>query len=188
VSIFRATRRSGKTLVVDLYTAFVLDKLSAISPRIPQFSWEGIRVLYSYYHAQKLADFDRALLYKYRRAKIELEEISENSDNKVLLAKDSRYFRGLMTKLKGTGKALAVYSMWHGYLERSDLREFLDANDIPLTEVHTSGHAYIPELRKLVDALKPRWIIPIHTFYPEKFSDLFANVIQVQDGQTISLG
>jgi len=34
VSIYRAARHSGKTLVIDLYTAFVLDKLSIISPII----------------------------------------------------------------------------------------------------------------------------------------------------------
>ncbi|HUW45860.1 MAG TPA: MBL fold metallo-hydrolase [Dehalococcoidia bacterium] len=187
VSIYRATKRGGKILIIDLYTAFVLDKLSAISQRIPQFDWESVRVLYSYYHAQKLADFDRALLYKYKRAKIEFEEIRDNPDDKVLLAKDSRYFRSLITKLKGSGKAMVVYSMWHGYLERSNLQEFLESNNIPIKEIHTSGHAYIPELQMLVSALKPRWIIPIHTFYPEKFNDMFPNVIQVADGQTISL-
>jgi ribonuclease J len=145
-------------------------------------------VLYSYYHAQKLADFDRPLLYKYKKAKIELEDIRDNPDDKVLLAKDSRYFRNVITRLKGSGKATALYSMWHGYLERGDLQEFLESNHIPIKEIHTSGHAYIHELEMLANALKPRWIIPIHTFHPEKFNDMFPNVIHVEDGETISLG
>jgi ribonuclease J len=188
VSIYRAVRRSGKILVIDVYTAFVLDKLGVLSPRIPQFNREGIRVLYSYYHAQRLADFDRPLLYKYKKSKIEFEDIRDNPDDKVLLAKDSRYFRNVITKLKGSGKATALYSMWHGYLERTDLQEFLESCDIPIKEVHTSGHAYIHELQMLAHALKPRWIIPIHTFHPEKFNDMFSNVIHVEDGETISLG
>jgi len=187
VSIYRATRRSGRTLVIDLYTAFVLDKLSVISPSIPQFGWEGIRVLYSYYHAQKLADLDRALLYKYKSAKIEFEEIRDNPDNKVLLAKDSRYFRNIITKLTNYSKAIAVFSMWHGYLEKSNLGEFLQSHGVPITEIHTSGHAYVNQLQMLADALKPRWIIPIHTFYPEKFKEMFPNVIQLNDDETISL-
>ncbi len=187
VSIYRATRHSGRTLVIDLYTAFVLDKLSVISPSIPQFRWEGIRVLYSYYHAQKLADLDKSLLYKYKSAKIEFEEIPDNPDNKVLLAKDSRYFRNIITKLKDSGKALAIFSMWHGYLERGNLGEFLKSKGVPIEEIHTSGHAYIRQLQMLADALKPRWIIPIHTFYPEKFKEMFPNVIQLKDDETISL-
>lgn len=187
VSIYRATRRSGRTLVIDLYTAFVLDKLSVISPSIPQFDWEGIRVLYSYYHAQKLADLDKALLYKYKKSKIEFEEIRDTPDDKVLLAKDSRYFRNLITKLKDASNAIAIFSMWHGYLERSDLEQFLESYGVPITEIHTSGHAYIRQLQMLVNALKPRWIIPIHTFYPEKFKEMFPNVIQLKDGVTVSL-
>lgn len=188
VSIYRAVRRGGRTLVIDLYTAFVLDKLSVISSSIPQFGWEGIRVLYSYYHAQKLADLDRSLLYKYKSAKIEFEEIRDNPADKVLLAKDSRYFRNIIAKLKDSWKALAIFSMWHGYLERSNLEEFLGSNGIPLTEIHTSGHAYVNQLQMLVNALRPRWIIPIHTFYPEKFKEMFPNVIQLDDDETISLG
>jgi ribonuclease J len=188
VSIYRAARRSGKTLVIDLYTAFVLDKLRIISPSIPQFDWEGIRVLYSYYHAQKLADFDKAPLYKYKKSKIEFEEIRDKPNDKMLLAKDSRYFRGIITKLKVVGGATAVFSMWHGYLERSNLQDFLESNGIPILEIHTSGHAYVSQLKMMVDALKPRWIIPIHTFHPEKFEELFPNVIQAGDGETMSIG
>jgi len=187
VSIYRAARRSGKVLVIDLYTAFVLDKLSIISSSIPQFSWEGVRVLFSHYHAQKLADEDKELLYKYVRSKIEFTEISANTKDKVLVAKDNRYFRGVITKLKQEGDAFAVYSMWHGYLERSDLGQFLETHNIPITEIHTSGHAYVSQLKKLADALKPRFIIPIHTFYPEKYLELFQNVIQLKDGEIMEL-
>jgi ribonuclease J len=188
VSIYRAVRSSGKTLVIDLYTAFVLDKLRIISPSIPQFEWEGIRVLYSHYHAQKLADFDNALLYKYKKSKIEFTEIRDNPNDKVLLAKDSRYFRSIITKLKEVCGATAVFSMWHGYLERSNLRDFLESNGIPMLEIHTSGHAYVSQLKMMVGALKPRWIIPIHTFHPEEFEEMFPGVIQLEDGEVASLG
>jgi ribonuclease J len=187
VSIYRAARHSGRILVIDLYSAYVLDKLGNISSNIPQFNWEGVRVLYSYYHAQKIADFDRSLLYKYKKSKIEFEEILNNPNDKVLLAKDSRYFRNIINKLQDHTHATAVFSMWHGYLEKGNLGEFLESNGIPLVEIHTSGHAYVSQLQTLVKALKPRWIVPIHTFYPEKFGDMFTNVIELRDGETISL-
>jgi ribonuclease J len=183
ISIFRAVKRSGKMLVIDLYTAFVLDKLGILSSSIPQFDWEGIRVLFSHYHAGKLAEQDKNLLYKYRRAKIDFEEIKQNPRNKVLLAKDSRYFRIMCSKLQPNTTASAIYSMWHGYLERSDLSQFLETKDIPITEIHTSGHAYVSQLKRLADALKPRFIIPIHTFYPEQYVNIFPNVIQLKDGE-----
>jgi len=187
VSIYRAAKRSRKVLVIDLYMAFILDKLGIISSSIPQFSWKGIRVLFSHSHAQRLAEYDKELLYKYRRSKIEFEEIRDNPIDKVLLAKDSRYFRNIILKLSQSVDALAVYSMWHGYLEIGDLEPFLESCGIPLTEVHTSGHAYVKQLRELINALKPRFIIPIHTFYPEMYLDLFTNVIQLIDGEVFNL-
>lgn len=123
----------------------------------------------------------------YLNPKIDFEDIKDNPDDKVLLAKDSSYFRNIITKLKDTGKSIAIYSMWHGYLERSNLGEFLESHGVPITEIHTSGHAYVNQLKMLADALKPRWIIPIHTFYPEKFKEMFTNVIQLNDDETISL-
>ena len=77
--------------------------------------------------------------------------------------------------------------MWHGYLERSDLIQFLKAYEVPIKEIHTSGHAYVSQLKGLADALKPRFIIPMHTFYPEKYADLFSNVIQLKDGEEKNL-
>jgi len=139
VSIYRATRRSSKTLVIDLYTAFVLDKLGVLSSNIPQFHWDDVRVLFSHYHAAKLAEQDKALLYRYRRAKIDFEEISKSPQNKVLLAKDSRYFRILCNKLQPCAKAAAIFSMWHGYLERSDLSQFLKTHDIPIMPIGSAN-------------------------------------------------
>jgi ribonuclease J len=187
VSIYRAAKRSDKILVIDLYTAFILDKLGVISSNIPQYSWKGIRVLYSHYQAQRLEEYDKSLLYKYRESKIEFEEIRESPIDKVLLAKDSRYFRNIIKKLSQSVNALAVYSMWSGYLKRGDLESFLKSCGIPLIEVHISGHSNVKQLQELTEALKPRFIIPIHTFYPEMYLDLFTNIIQLSDDEVFNL-
>ncbi|WP_186007598.1 MBL fold metallo-hydrolase [Dehalogenimonas alkenigignens] len=188
VSLFRAARRSGRTLVIDLYTAFVLDKLQAISSNIPQFNWDGIRVFFSHYHVQKLADQDKQLLGKYSRSRITFEEIQAEPDNKVVLVKDNRIFRIVAAKLYAQTRAIALYSMWHGYLEKTDLRNFLAAKEIDLIEVHTSGHAYVRHLKSLVEALKPAHVVPVHTFHPEQYAQLFANVTELEDGEIMDVG
>ena len=45
-------------------------------------------------------------------------------------------------------------------------------------QVHTSGHAEIAALKKVVKKLKPGRIIPIHTFYPDKYGGLFSRKIE----------
>lgn len=184
VSIFRAVRRSRKTLVIDLYTALVLDKLSSISPNIPQFDWSEIRVLYAYSHAKKLAGYQERLLYKYKKAKIRWDEICSHHQDMVILSKDNPYFRVMLRKLGADSKAKAIYSMWHGYLERTDLSKLLESYGIELIEIHTSGHAYVEDLKQLAHAMNPRVLVPIHTFYPDRYPGIFENVIQLVDGQT----
>jgi ribonuclease J len=187
VSIYRAVKRTRKTLVIDLYTAFVLDKLSSISPNIPQFDWKEIRVLYAYSHANKLAEYDKKLLYKYKRAKIEWDEIQSHSQDMVILSKDNRYFRMMLRKLCADSGSKAIYSMWHDYLERTDLAQLLDSHGIELIEIHTSGHAYVEDLKRLARAINPRCLVPIHTFYPDQYGSIYENIVQLDDGQTCCL-
>lgn len=190
VSIYRAVRRARKTLVIDLYTAFVLDKLSSIPSHshIPQFDWKEIRVLYAYSHAKKLAEHDKTLLYKYNKAKIRWEEIKATPQNMVILVKDNSYFRRIiLPKLGASNETKAIYSMWHGYLERTNLAQFLESKDIELLEIHTSGHAYVEDLEKLAKVLAPRFVVPIHTFHPDQYSRIYENIVQLDDGQNYDL-
>jgi len=42
----------------------------------------------------------------------------------------------------------------------------------------------IDTLKKVVEKLKPGKIIPIHTFHPDKYGDLFSRkIVQVSDGE-----
>jgi len=189
VSVYRAVKRARKTLVIDLYTAFVLDKLRSIpSSRIPQFDWKEIRVLYAYPHAEKLAEYDKRLLYKYNKSKIEWEEIQATPQDMVILSKDNFYFRRIiLPKLGVSSGTKAIYSMWHGYLERTDLAQFLKSHDIEMTEIHTSGHAYVEDLKKLARVLDPRFVVPIHTFHPNHYGRIYENIVKLDDGQTYDL-
>ena len=189
VSVYRAARRAHKTFIIDLYTAFVLDKLRSIpSSSIPQFDWREIRVLYAYSHAKKLAQHNKTLLYKYKEAKIEWDEIRSQPQEMVILAKDNFYFRRIiLPKLGASSGAKAIYSMWHGYLERTDLAQFLKSHDIEMMEIHTSGHAYVEDLKKLAGAINPLYLVPIHTFYPEQYRRIYDNIVQLDDGQPFHL-
>ncbi len=185
VSVYRAAKRGKKTLVIDLYTAFVLDKLTAISRHIPQFNWNDIRVVFPFSHARKLAEYDRSLLYKYNRAKIKPDELKTAPESYVLLGRDNSYFRRvLVPRLSVDTPPAVVYSMWRGYLERGNLPAFLRARDIELVEVHTSGHAYVQDLERLAAAMQPKRVVPIHTFRASDYQAHFSDVVLLDDGMT----
>ena len=185
VSIFKAVKDAHKTLVIDFYTAFTLKKLGDALPgrKIPQFSWDEIRLLAASHHEKTLKSYDEETLSKFREKAIELDELRSKHQNMVLISKDNTKFPGVLKDLDATGDAIAIYSQWSGYLKRSKLKKNLEERSIRLEEIHTSGHAYVEDLKRLADVLDPKYTVPIHTFQPEMYGDIFKNVKQLADGE-----
>ena len=84
-----------------------------------------------------------------------------------------------------------IYSLWRGYFDRSEtlrnLRSYLDDKRVRCEYLHTSGHAKLDDLKKLVEAMAPEVIIPIHSFYPDKYKNYFPNVRLLHDGDFVKL-
>jgi ribonuclease J len=60
---------------------------------------------------------------------------------------------------------------------------------MPIKDIHTSGHADLPGLKRLVDAVQPRHIVPIHTFEADSYAKLFDgyNIAIAKDRETINI-
>jgi ribonuclease J len=184
VSIYRACVKSNRIFVIDPYTALILHKLKEISPHIPQFDWsKNIRLFFvpsSY--TKKMAE-DKSL-FKFKSAKITYQEMQGIRNQ--LTVKDSYTTRWIFAKKNDMVNSTLIYSMWDGYLP--ELKSFWDKHNVPIVKIHSSGHAYIEELKNFVKALNPRYIIPNHTFYPEKYLELFRNKTKtVNDKETVEL-
>ena len=79
-----------------------------------------------------------------------------------------------------------IYSLWEGYLAEDSARpwrEWLERHGIPMTIIHTSGHASPADLRRFAAAIAPRMLVPIHSFHTVRFSELFDNVERKTDGE-----
>jgi ribonuclease J len=157
--------------------------LSAVSGHLPQFDWDEIRVKYFQYHANVLVSSNqKELLYKYKKAKIEIKQIDENKKSIVMLMRDNSIFRACLRKLTGVEGALAVYSMWDGYVTDKFMGTLAE-HGIKYEHVHTSGHAVVSDLQRLAEALNPKYVIPIHTFHPQDYPSLFKNVHLLRDDE-----
>ena len=71
-----------------------------------------------------------------------------------------------------------IYSLWKGYLwdeKAKDPRiiKFMEGymDKKHFEPLHTSGHAYIETLKKLMDMSRPDLVIPMHTESVEAFSE-----------------
>ncbi len=182
VTILRASKKTGRTLIIDLYTAAVLE--ATCNPHIPRSDWPGIALFVPQVQRRQIkkhAWFD--LLHRHAKNRVYLEQIQATPENFVML------FRPLHTTdleqgncLKG---AMYIYSQWEGYWEQGkydSVKAWLADNDLPKRSLHTSGHACLADLRTFVHALSPGKVVPIHSFYPERYFDVFAEVELHEDG------
>ena len=182
VTIYRACLNTNKILVIDPYTAYVLEVFSSISKHIPQFDWNNIKVNFA------KSDINKKLaqtkdLFKYKSKKITLEEII-NNPQKYVVKGNSRINRQILSRLD-KNEVHIIFSMWKGYLDRPSW--FDNYKDI-ITPLHTSGHAYIKDLQEFVQKIKPKVIIPIHTELPEKYAELYDTEIKIlKDGEILNL-
>ena len=183
VSIFRACRKTGKTLVIDLYTAVILEATG--NKNIPQSDWPDIVLYVPQSQRIQIKNnqwFD--LLKSHSQNRIFIEKLQEISTRSVLLFRPL-YMRDL-ERADVLKEAVYVYSQWEGYWELDSyayLRDWLVKHGIPKVSIHTSGHASPVDLKRFAVALQPTKIVPIHTFKPEIYNELFNHVEIHADGE-----
>jgi ribonuclease J len=183
VSIYRACKRSGRTLLLDLYAMEILRATG--NANLPNVGWPNLSVYVPEYQRRQIARSQRFdLLEPYKSARIYRERMADIADRTVML------FRPAMTRdieaANLWGNARAIWSQWDGYLKEgpgAQLTADLAAREVSLDVIHTSGHASIADLKRFASALSPHRLIPIHTFEGDSFSKYFINVTRRQDGE-----
>lgn len=181
VSAYKACLRTNSTFVIDIYTAYVLDRLRKVSKHIPQFNWRNVRVKFYKDQADALAkNISTQTLYYYNTKKIDIEELKKKKSKILMLSRDNSIFPRIVKELDNVEGARIIYSMRDGYL-KPDFEEYCAKKGIIIEKVHTSGHATIDDLKAFNDALKPKVLVPIHTFEAERYPGLFQNVKLLED-------
>ncbi|MFC1580073.1 MBL fold metallo-hydrolase [Thermodesulfobacteriota bacterium] len=189
VTLFRAAKRTNRMFIIDFYTAEILDQLKEHG-RLPQASWPRIRVCYPQPLAKRFEELGLSeILARHRKNGIRWTGINDIEVKAVMLIRPG-FLRDIKRFLSLEGSSW-VYSMWRGYFERSkplrDLREYLEEKQVRIEYLHTSGHASLSDLKKMVDALNPETIVPIHSFHPEEYKNHFPYVRQLEDGEVFEI-
>jgi ribonuclease J len=197
VSAFRACRRTGKVLVIDIYTAWVLEQLRQITENTPAMDWPEVRVFVKYGYDETLkanpdyfGDF-RKRLYRYR---VKREELHATPESFLYFGKMSSF--RLINEFKNAVVPVnVIYSQWLGYLDgkyagqfgSDKISRYRSDPEVNFIYAHSSGHATLKDLQRLAAALKPKMLVPIHTEDAEGFRSKFENVMTLMDGETFVL-
>jgi ribonuclease J len=189
VTVYRAAKRTGRTLIIDAYAAEILKATGQTSIPKPIDGWTNIAVFIPQSQRVSLVRKGIApIVDSYRGFRLWPDQIAELAPRSVML------FRGWMFNDLDRAGALAnakvFWSQWDGYLRDGSGKNFKDdcfVRGIPFESIHTSGHASPGDLQRLASAVAPERLIPIHTFERERYPSLFENVISVDDGQWITV-
>jgi ribonuclease J len=189
VTVYRAAKRTGRTLIVDAYAAEVLKATAHDSIPKPVRGWPKIAVFIPQSQRVMLKLKGIApVVDGYRGFRVWPEQLAGQASRSVML------FRGWMLRDLERAEALAgariFWSQWDGYLQDGPgktLKEECLGRGIPFESIHTSGHASPGDLKRLAAAVAPKRLIPIHTFERHRFPDLFENVTLVDDRQWVEV-
>lgn len=187
VSYYRASRRSGRSFIIDPYAAFVLH-LIAHQCKIPRpGGTSGIRVVYPDL-SQKRNRPPEKILRMFRHAEIDVQDVLREPQKYLMVFRDSMLARDFEGRLP-PGSTL-LYSYWSGYLKQErgvDLRRRLEAAGARVVFAHASGHIHPEDLAGFVKAIDPKLLVPVHTFHPNRFKPLWPRVRLLNDGETLRL-
>ncbi len=190
VSFYRAAIRLKRIFVIDIYTANVLYELRQLGNRLPYPSraYKNIKVFYPYQLTQKIFnEIGRKYAKRFSAFHISKNELKEQENNIIMAVRPSMK-RDMETARLRNG--LFLYSLWGGYRNNDYQKEFEDhlhQTGFVLQQLHTSGHATISDITKLITKLEPKKIIPIHTMVPEAFTAIAAGVVLMENGKVFNV-
>lgn len=196
VSGFRACKRSGKILVIDIYTAWVLEQMKQVSHSVPSIGWDNVGLYATYSQDRTLqnnSDYFGDFRKRIYRQRVTKEDLHQSPADYLCIGKMSQH--RIIDLYKTERPVNVIYSQWLGYLKCTNEEYFgaeqfalyLSDPQINFVYAHTSGHATVEHLQAFAAALKPKMLVPVHTEYGDNYVQLFDDVEVVHDGQTIEI-
>jgi ribonuclease J len=197
VSAYNACLKTRKKLVVDFYTAWVLEKVKSVSQSVPNIDWDHVR-LYADYRPDQIIKTNLDYFGDFRKrayaSRVTKEELQSNPSDYLVISKMSKF--KIMDLYKDSEFPVnVIYSQWLGYLTYSNddyygseaIAAYRENPEVNFVYAHTSGHAVLNDLKRLADAVKPKLLIPIHTEYGSDFENHFSNILLLDDNTNIEV-
>jgi ribonuclease J len=193
VSVYRAGKQTGKIVVIDFYIANILADLAKLGYDLPYPSKEFPEIKVRFPTAfQKIVIIHGKdeLANRFNNYRITIPEIKAHYKNVVATVRPS--MTSDITSFRKLSGGTLIYSQWGGYKKEqyvSDFLEYLSGNGMTIKDIHTSGHADLAGLKKMIEVLRPKCIVPIHTFEGDEYEKLFdgKNVVLVHDREEVTV-
>ena len=143
--------QTGRVLLQDIYTAQIAKSCDILSDRARVFMTGGDK------QYEQLRQFSEVKIGKHEIAKIPFL---------MCIRQAMRNYLSKLNEHVSFEDGVLFYGMWKGYMERPEMREFLDfmiSKGVKIHILHTSGHADAITIERIIDKTCPNTMIPVHT-------------------------
>lgn len=190
VTLYRACLQSGRTLVVDLYTAQVLELL-AEAGRLPRPGLKNLKVVITRAFARLYrGKGENAFVDRMAAHGISAAAIAQDHERWVVMVRPSLIRDLEQNGVRPSSHDAWSFSQWRGYLAQPEgqrLQVWFEAGCAKADHIHTSGHASTHDLKAFASAMGAKRLVPIHGVNWDLASDGFINIARLQDGEPLQL-
>lgn len=141
-------------------------KLASLSRSIPQFDWDGIRVSFAPHQVERLKQAGKIdLVFQMsEKSKVTTAGLAAEPGGYIACVRGGHGMTKVFDKI-GASRVTLVWSMWSGYWTREGcaMREWAEREGIQPQFIHSGGHAWPDDLRRLVDAIAAGQTVWVHT-------------------------
>lgn len=189
VSLYNASKRNGRLLVLDLYQIYMLEALKKHAPGLPPHADDHIRVFFPRNQIENAKKyFGEKDFFRFKTRHINVDKLDYVNQRYVFRVSNYAIKRFVEAFIAQEQKAKLIYSMWQGYMKtQSSFAELELLADCKWQYIHTSGHAYLSDLKEFASAINANALIPVHTLKANLFSEHFENVEILANGETYHL-
>jgi len=190
VTLYRSCLKSGRTLVIDLYTAEGMEALAGFG-KLPRPGWKNLKVVVTsaftrlYRRTSREAFVEQMVPHGISAAKL-----AETPEKWVVMVRPSLIRDYVPKYVTPNPDDTWSWSMWRGYLENKDgalVSKWFEDGGSRANHIHTSGHASLAVLRSFAHAMNAKELVPIHGAAWDENIAGFPSIRRLADGESMTL-
>ena len=192
-TFFRVAKETGRRLAINLKQAYLLETLRIHDQKLELPSLDDGN-LAIYVHRSGWGRFEERDYKGWERDflnhdnAINFEDIHKRQKEFIFYC--NSYSLNELIDIKPEKGSCYIYSMSEPHNEEQEIdyermKNWVQHFGLELKEVHASGHACREEIKEVIEEIRPKKVIPIHTEYPNIFKKIWKRVNLVKYGERI---
>jgi ribonuclease J len=188
VTLYRACLEAGRTLVVDLYTAEVMEALAEFG-KLPRRGWNNLKVVITGAFRRMYRRIGReSFVERMAPQGISAAKLAQTPEQWVIMVRPALIRDYVPKGITPNSDDAWCWSMWSGYLKNDDgllVRKWFEEGGSRAAHIHTSGHASPADLRSFAQTMNARQLMPIHGIAWDGDPTGFSSIRRLADGESM---